>query len=287
MPAGPVSTAVLRDAATVALLRDGTSGLQVFLMRRPATMRFAAGMYVFPGGAVEPGDRDLPLLDDAALVPLADRAATATPRSLLAAAVRETFEECGVLLAVPGGPVPAPLTAERVALTEGRLGLGELLTAHRLAVDPGALPLVGHWVTPELGTHRYDTRFFLAAMPPDQQASDVSPETEGSAWWEPAAAVAAHRAGELAMLPPTLATLGWLATQRTVAVALLAAPTLRVRPLLPQRRPDPDGRTRWVLTDARTGERLTPADTGVTADSSEADVLGGVAEIHDASGRLA
>jgi 8-oxo-dGTP pyrophosphatase MutT (NUDIX family) len=266
---GDWSPPAARDAATVCLLRDAEAGMQVFLMRRPRTMRFAAGMQVFPGGAIEAPDVETPFVAGADFSDVGRRAATSAPKALVAAAVRETFEECGVLLAVradgaPADPLPG-LAADRTALDEGRLGLGELLALRGLALDPGLLPLIGHWITPEVEPRRFDTRFFAAAMPAGQVAGEVGSESDGSGWWTPSAALEQVDTGGMQMLPPTSSTLHWLATFRTVADALAAARGALVRPLLP--RPVPDGARgiRWVMTDGRTGAELDSADTSVTA----------------------
>ena len=187
--------------------------------------------------------------------------------------MRETFEECGVLLAVDRQGRPATrwptLARDRVALDEGRLGLGELLRMRQLALDPRLIPLVGHWITPEAVERRFDTRFFAAELPAGQTAGEVGSESDGSGWWAPAAAVAASMAGALPMMAPTVASLRWLATYDTVAAVLAAGPELLVRPLLPRPVPDGAGGVRWQMTDGRTGAELAPADTAVTAAAAD------------------
>lgn len=251
------------------LLRDTDAGVEVFLMRRPGSMRFAAGMQVFPGGAVEAPDIETPFVAGADLGGIGRRAATPAPRALVAAAVRETFEECGVLLAVgadgsPAGPLPR-LAADRSALDQGRLGLGELLRLRGLALDPELLPLIGHWITPEVEPRRFDTRFFAAAMPSGQVAGEVGSESDGSGWWTPEAALEQVGAGTMRMLLPTSATVRWLGTHASVADVLVAGRAATVRPLLPQPRPDGAGGIRWVMTDGRSGAELAEADTSITA----------------------
>lgn len=257
-----------RDAATVCLLRDRPTGLEVFMLRRPDTMRFAPGVHVFPGGAVEDDDARVPVAVGADWSALGVRAATDRPVALVAAAVRETFEECGVLLAGPRRGHRAPssdvLAREHVELCEGRVGFAELLTRYALVLDPSLLPLMSHWITPEVESRRFDTRFFTAALPPGQQASATGPEATGSDWHSPALALAAHAAGEFPMWPPTVATLQWLATLPDVASALPAARDAVVRPVMPLRSPDAEGHTHWGLVDHRTGVVLAPEDTSVT-----------------------
>ena len=244
-----------RDAATVCLLRDTDAGLEVFLMRRRTTMAFAAGMHVYPGGAVEVSDAEVPVVGgDHDHV--ARRLSTTAPGALLAAAARETFEECGVLIAAP--PTAADLEAERHELDEGRLAFADLLAAHGLVVDGAAFVPLAHWVTPEVEDRRYDTRFFAVALPAGQQARRRGGEADVADWWTPAAALAAYADGRMPMLPPTVATLATLAAHATVDDALAAAAGIVVRPLMP-RAVLVDDELAWCLVDERTGEVLEPA----------------------------
>jgi 8-oxo-dGTP pyrophosphatase MutT (NUDIX family) len=248
-----------RDAATVCLLRDTADGLEVFLMRRTTTMAFAAGMYVYPGGAVEPSDSAVPVVGgDRAEV--ARRLSTSDPSALLAAAARETFEECGVLLTAPEPPdLLDELEAERHELDRGRVAFADVLGRRGLAVDGGAFVPLAHWVTPEVEDRRYDTRFLAAALPERQQARHLGGEADQVGWWRPAAALAEHAAGRLAMLPPTVATLAALAAHDTAAGALAAAAELVVRPVMP-RAVVHGGTLTWQLVDERTGEVLDATD---------------------------
>ena len=223
---------VARPASTVVLLRDADAGLQVYVLRRRASMAFAAGMHAFPGGVVDPRDID----DDAVVwrgpapAVWARRLGTSEPaaRGFVCAAVRETFEEAGILLAVApdgagvraGGP---EWEAERQALVARELALSDLLERRDLALRSDLLAPWAHWVTPRFEPRRYDTWFFIAALPVGQQARDVSGEADRVAWVRPGDALAAAEAGEVAMLPPTWAVLGELAAHRTVAAALAAS----------------------------------------------------------------
>jgi 8-oxo-dGTP pyrophosphatase MutT (NUDIX family) len=273
----------------VCLLRDGLSGLEVFMMRRPDTMRFAPGVHVFPGGAVEDSDAHVPVVPGTDWSALGTRAASGRPLALVAAAVRETFEECGVLLAVPATVTPAPLgtdpdsagrdragrslAEDRVELYEGRLGFADVLARRGLVIDPSLLPLMSHWVTPEVESRRFDTRFFTAALPAGQQASGAGEESTRSAWESPTKALLAYAAGDFAMWPPTVATLHWLAEHADVAATLRAAGEAVVRPVMPLRTPDASGHEHWGLADHRTGQRLAPEDTSVTRAAARADGL--------------
>jgi 8-oxo-dGTP pyrophosphatase MutT (NUDIX family) len=257
-----------RDAATVCLLRERPGGLEVFLLRRSKNMSFAAGMYVFPGGSVDPSDMSLDLSGPGDWELMGRRSSSRAPRALLAAAVRETFEEAAVLLAVnDDGRAPATddrFETDRQAVLDGRLDLRDLLGLRALHLDPALLPLVGHWVTPEVEARRFDTRFFVAAMPEGQIARDVGGESDHGTWVRPADALAAYTTGELGLLPPTHATLRWLSGWATVPAALEGAANAVVRPILPRPLPDGAGGVRWGVVDARTGEELSWAATSVT-----------------------
>ncbi|MGH3744199.1 MAG: NUDIX hydrolase, partial [Mycobacteriales bacterium] len=151
----------VRDAATVALVRDGTDGLQTWLLTRVEQMVFAGGMSVFPGGRVDAADARLPFRAGAA-AGVAQRFACdeRLALELLGAAVRETFEETGVLLATP----VTDLSAARTDVEEGRVSFGELLRANGMTIDAQALRPWSRWITPPgESPRRYDTRFFVGA----------------------------------------------------------------------------------------------------------------------------
>ncbi len=275
-----------RDAATIVLLRDGTAGLEVFLLRRTRTMAFAPGMHVFPGGRVEEQDADpsVPWTPDARydLTGQAARFFIAPDalRALLVAAVRETYEESGVLLAVgPDGqpPVrdPADLTweADRVELLARTLSIAQLLQRKALAIQPDAIEIWTHWVTPEVEDRRYDTRFFVAGLPAGQYTVDVGGESDRVHWSTPHDAIAAYQAGELAMLPPTSATVTELSAYARVADVLAAAPLRTPRPVLP--RPVLVGdEVHWTLVDAYDGTLLEQGDGAPPAGSESRGVDG-------------
>lgn len=204
-----------RDAATVVLLRDGERGLEVYLLRRHARMAFAPGQVVFPGGGVDPRDRDADI-DWAGPEPAEwaerFRCDEATARGLVCAAVRETFEESGVLLAgTDGATVVAATTdatweADRAALESRVLSLANLLRRRGLVLRGDLLGAWAHWITPEFEPRRYDTRFFVAVLPAGQHTRDVSGESESVAWMRPGEALTAVREGRIAMMPPTVRT---------------------------------------------------------------------------------
>jgi 8-oxo-dGTP pyrophosphatase MutT (NUDIX family) len=212
--AGPRGVPVQpRYAATVQLVRDGSSGVEVFMLRRVATMAFAPNTWVFPGGGVDPRD-DAPELPWAGPPPSSWAGVLdcdeGLARSLVCAAVREVFEECGVLLA---GPSPSTVVAdlrdpewdrERAALLSKEQSLAELLLRRRLVLRSDLLSAQGRWVTPEFEPRRYDTFFFAALLPDGQIPDDDTSEADHADWTDPASLLDAYERGEATMLPPTL-----------------------------------------------------------------------------------
>ena len=187
-----------QPAATVMVVRDaeGGPGVEVFVLRRTSGAAFAAGMFVFPGGRVDEVDggtgdssRTCDGLDDAA----ASRQ-LGIERGGLAywvAAIRECFEESGLLLArCDDERLPEPEPSDRVAVHGGELSMIELCRKHGLVLDAGALRYVAHWVTP-VGERprRFDTRFFLVAAPHGQEGVHDDAETVDSRWVRPADAL--------------------------------------------------------------------------------------------------
>jgi 8-oxo-dGTP pyrophosphatase MutT (NUDIX family) len=232
-----------RDAATVMLLRDTVAGVEVYLLRRRATMAFAAGMYVFPGGGVDERDDDTSVAwagPDPSTWAVRLRCEEGLARALVCAAVRETFEESGVLLA---GPEPASVVADtsgddweadRLALLDRSLSLTQLLARRGLVLRADLLGAWARWITPVFESRRYDTRFFVAVLPPGQRPRDVSTEAASVAWLRPADAVAAVDRGEMAMLPPTYQSCVELAALGGTAEVLAAAAERDVRPVEPR-----------------------------------------------------
>lgn len=266
---------VSRDAATIALLRDTDAGIEVFLMRRQRSMAFAAGMHVYPGGAVETSDSFVPVTSTTDLDDVARRLSTDDPVSVVAAAARETFEECGVLLAVDDDGRPVVLDdsfeAEREELAAGRLLFADLLRARGLRVDGEALVPFAHWVTPEAEERRYDTRFLAARLPDGQEATERGGEADRVAWWRPADALASFAAGATAMLPPTIATLAEIGRHATVEAALPQMRALAVVPLLPAPYLEVDGSLAWHLVHDRTRMPVAPV---AEPHASETDGVG-------------
>ena len=251
-----------RQAATVLLLRDGSSGLEVYLLRRTRGMPFAGGMTAYPGGGVDPRDGDTeiawvgpPPAAWAEAFGCDDR----TARELVCAAVRETFEEAGVLLAgSPDGVVPDvsgdDWERQREALLTRDLSLAELLADRGLAVRSDLLRPFAHWITPPVEPRRYDTKFFAAALPVGQEARHVSGEADEATWLRPSAALAEMSAGTRPMLPPTIHTLGQLDRFADVAAALAGSPPEPLRPIMPSFADEPDGR--WAVLPDGTRIRM-------------------------------
>ncbi|TLG08801.1 NUDIX hydrolase [Nocardia cyriacigeorgica] len=218
-----------KDASTVMLVRDGAAGPEVFLQRRVGAMAFAAGMTVFPGGGVDPSDATA---DIAWAGPepawWAERFRTTEPRAqaLVCAAVRETFEECGVLLA---GPAADQVVADTAGYREARgklerreLSLAQFLVEQNLVLRADLLRPWANWITPEVEQRRYDTRFFVAVLPDGQRADGATSEAAEVQWRTPAEALGRWRAGADILLPPTWAQLDALAGYASTAEILAA-----------------------------------------------------------------
>jgi 8-oxo-dGTP pyrophosphatase MutT (NUDIX family) len=248
---------VPKPAATVLLLRDdprpppGRTPLQVFLQRRVAAMAFAGGMTVFPGGGVDAGDRPDPALwagPDPQWWAGRLGCAPAEAGALVQAAVRETFEECGVLLAGPAPVDGDALTSVRAELAARRTTLGAVLGRAGLVLRADLLLPWARWITPEAEPRRYDTAFFVARVPAGQEADAHTSEAVEARWWYPAEALEHEARGDVRLMPPTLHTLRELAALPDTAAALAAARDRVVRPVRPVVRQE-DGRTVVVVPD--------------------------------------
>jgi 8-oxo-dGTP pyrophosphatase MutT (NUDIX family) len=231
-----------RGASTVVLLRERAGAPQVYLLRRHREMAFAAGMYAFPGGTVDRRDGDRAVAwAGPSPAQWAERLGCdeVEARALVCAAVRETFEESGVMLAGPTDDVLVSDTTgddwerDRAALVERSLSFADLLRQRGLVLRSDLLKAWAHWITPEFEPRRYDTRFFLAAIPEGQRTRDVSGEADKVTWMLPAAAVAGVDGGAMAMLPPTYITLAELAQFTSIAEALEAADRRTITMVLP------------------------------------------------------
>lgn len=229
--AGRVEPVLPRDAATVVILRDGARGPEVYLLRRKTTMAFAAGAYVFPGGSVDARDTDQAVAwagPSPAEWGAVFHASEQVARGLVCAAVRETFEETGVLLAGPGpDSVVADTTgddweADRLALIDRSLAFADFLARRGLVLRSDLLKPWAHWITPEIETRRFDTRFFVAVLPEGQRTRDVGGEADQVVWKRPAEAIELAHQGEIFLMPPTYHTLTELSAYDGVADVLAA-----------------------------------------------------------------
>ncbi len=204
-------------AATVVLLRRGRTGLEVLLTRRPSSMAFAPDMHVFPGGRVDPQDAASGLVHRSVLSPALAAAALGgdiAPAAALAAyvaAIRELFEEAGILLADHGRedlPVPTrAVGAARSALVGGDAGFESIAADLDLRLRTDLLVPLSRWVTPPTLPRRFDARFFAAELPAGGRVSFEGDEVAGHRWHTPAGGLAAMAAGEIEMWLPTSATL--------------------------------------------------------------------------------
>lgn len=239
-----------RDAATVALLRDAPDGPEVYLLRRVRGMAFAGGMHVFPGGSIDPADAHASLAWSGP-PPSAFAAAFGCDeplaRALVCAAVRETFEESGVLLAGPSDEqVLADVSTdewehERTALEAREQSLSELLARRGLVLRADLLRPWAHWITPEVEPRRFDTRFFVARVPEGQVCREAGSEADQRVWIRPQEALDRG----LGVLPPTAAVLAELGSQPDVD-SVLASERV-IRPVLPKLVVGPDDEVAFLL----------------------------------------
>jgi 8-oxo-dGTP pyrophosphatase MutT (NUDIX family) len=206
-------------AATVVLLRERDDALETYLMRRTLTMAFAPGMYVFPGGRVEEQDFQEPAPLD--IDPSRMSADRSLAGALVNCAVRELAEETGISL---GFPLPAR-----------------------------EFSLIDHWVTPEVEERRYDVRFFACVLPADQAPRLLGTEADRSMWMSPSVAIQGFQAGDIPMLPPTIAVLAALSEFDSAERAMSELAQRPVQPLLPRPLIDESDRICWSLVNDRTG----------------------------------
>ena len=204
-------------------------------------MAFAGGMTVFPGGGVDVSDRPDPERwagpDLQWWAERLDRPADLAG-ALVHAAVRETFEECGVLLAGPG--LPEGLAEHRADLVARRRTFGDLLTGNGLVLRSDLLRPWARWITPPQSPRRYDTMFFVALVPDGQEADAHTTEAVEATWWHPAEALEHWRSGEMQLMAPTYRTLEEIAEHPDSAAVLAAADERVIRPIEPQVRREGD-----------------------------------------------
>ena len=238
-------------AATVLIVRDGANGLEVFMVKRHHQIDFVAGALVFPGGKVSKGDYDAGLSD------FSDGAEGWSPemRALGAAAIREAFEESGILFAREAG-CPVFITSDRLAglehyrhpLEKGEIGLVDMLRKERLNIAFDTLAHFAHWITPDNMPKRFDTHFFVAAAPSGHAGSHDGRESVDSIWISPADAIADRKKWNVIF--PTKLNLMKLAKSKTVADALAAADAEKPLTVTPWVEQGPDGPILKIRDDA-------------------------------------
>ena len=249
----------IRAAATVMLVRDHPiNGLEVFMLQRTLAAVFAKGMYVFPGGRVDANDNEEQL--EAICDGLDDEEASALLQipngglSYWVAAIRECFEEAGVLLARPTDgselvrfdtdvALQDRFNVARHAIHDGTMSLVELCTTEKLRLVTDNIHYVSHWITPLGEPRRFDTRFFIARAPEAQEPLHDDNETIASLWVSPIEALERHARGDLAMIPPTTSNLQFLAPHGTTTDALNAAKKIGTpTAILPKLKTDAEGK---------------------------------------------
>ena len=262
-----------RPASTILLLRDsagpdGNGEIEVFMMVRHYEIDFNSGALVFPGGAVDPGDHDIAGKPD---LYAGGEGLDAQALGFRIAAIRETFEESGILLAKPRGSttlVDAKRAGEiealnRAALCEGKTTFLKILTDNGALLTLDELVPYAHWITPEGMPKRFDTWFFLAAAPPEQAGAHDGKESTDSIWVSPREALAGGESGRFKLPFPTTRNLIKLGKHRTVKAALDDARGRPVVTVMP------------VMTKLNGGRQLRiPAEAGYDGEVFEVGALG-------------
>lgn len=249
-------TVAIRPAATMLLLRDAADGMEVFMVVRHHQIDFASGALVFPGGNVDADDWTIAA--DSELHAGAD-GLDAAALAFRIGAVRETFEECGILLARPRDSASLVLAARvdeiaaahRQALCDGNRTLSEVLRAEELVLALDLLVPFAHWITPVGMPKRFDTHFYLAVAPDDQVGAHDGTESVESIWVQPNIAVEAAKAGKFKLVFATEMNLLKLGRQNSTAAALEAARRDRIVTVAPE-----------VFMDQQVRKLRIPAEAG-------------------------
>lgn len=265
MPTEPAAT--VRPASTVLLLRD-RGGIEVFMMVRHYQIEFASGALVFPGGSVDANDQDIVANSE-----LYDNREDFDPTTLKfrIAAIRETFEESGILLArrrhaqelIAAADASEIGEKHRAALCEGKISFAQILADHGLVLALDRLAHYAHWITPVGMPKRFDTHFFLAKAPPEQVGAHDGKESTDSIWLSPHDALDGGQSGRFKLPFPTTRNLIRLGKQPNVDAALATARQSAVVTVMPVMTKDGDRRTLRI-----------PAEAGY--DGELFDVSGGV-----------
>ncbi|UPK24491.1 NUDIX hydrolase [Bradyrhizobium sp. 195] len=268
-------TSASRPASTILLLRDGARAdgkgrgeIEVFMMVRHHQIEFSSGALVFPGGSVDAGDKEIVARTD---LYSGGEGLSEADRGFRIAAIRETFEESGILLASSrgtGAPVDAKRAGEladqhRVALNEHKVSFLSILADNNLQLALDTLVPYAHWITPEGMPKRFDTWFFLAAAPPDQLGAHDGRESTDSIWISPREAVDGGESGRFKLPFPTTRNLIRLAKQATVQAAMEHARGMSIVTVMP------------VMTKTETGRQLRiPREAGYDGEVFEVGALG-------------
>ncbi len=231
----PDPPAIPRPSATLVLLRNAVEGLEVLLLKRSPGSGFIPGAWVFPGGTVDPDDGAPTLFSKVHGIGPDEAAARLGPihsnghpaMAFWVAALRETFEETGVLLWAPPGPAPSTtgpdledMASAREDLLSGKQGFGEVLDGLGIMLDGGALEYCGHWLTPECEPRRYETRFFAAEVDRATRVDPYEKEMADAVWISPAEALDRNRGGNFPLVVPTMVALEELRPFDTPSAAL-------------------------------------------------------------------
>lgn len=248
----------IRLAATVLLLREGASGMEVFMVVRHQQIDFASGALVFPGGKLAPGDSDPRVVNRCT----GTEGLSGEQIALRVGAIREAFEECGVLLARARGEAAlvgparlAQLESYRRPLDRGEIGIADMLETEDLMLACETLVPFAHWITPGFMPKRFDTYFYLAVAPPEQVALHDGHEMVDSVWLRPADAIAAEQAGTRTIVPATLLNVQKLGFSANVAEALAAARSNAIVTVQPEVEQRPEGM--WLRIPESAGYGVT------------------------------
>ena len=243
------------DAATVILVRespDSNVPWELFMVRRPMLTDFAADMYVFPGGKVDPADRD-PAVAGAFDTTLPGDISDAP--AFRAAAIRELFEEAGVLLATSAQEGVEATDHRQVDLRRqlraAEIDLKDMVVGENLALQASALHPFAHWITPESMPRRYNTWFYLARLPDDRTAQHDEVETVDSVWISPREALHRARAGNFPLVFVTEKVLERMAPYESIDALLGSTSAADLRPIMPK-----------VMNGAEGEMFLLPGDAG-------------------------
>jgi 8-oxo-dGTP pyrophosphatase MutT (NUDIX family) len=252
----PTQIAATKPAATIVLLREGAGELEVLLLRRVRSSGFVPGAWVFPGGRVDGDDAGPSLVArlDGLTADVASQRlglpADADPPALAyyIAAIREAFEETGILVGrdAAGAPAPAAASAPDVQRLRERLLEDEdsfplLLDQMGCRMDAAAVEYIAHWITPEAEPRRFDTRFFAAAVPAGMQSLHHTKEMSDAVWIAPREALRRNRDGKFPMVFPTLKTLAALEAQATPGAALRSFRGVEIPTIMPRLVSTPTG----------------------------------------------